>query len=383
MKRILTLVLVVIGLTAVSQPYNNEWIRFPQTYYKFKIVKPGLYRIPKATLDAAGIGGASVQNFELWRNGKQVPIYTPTSSGPLASNGYIEFWGEGNDGFPDQILYRNPAYQHTQASSLMTDTAVYFLSINTTGTGFSYYDAGNDVASNSLPAEPYFINKAATYFRNRINPGFAAVVGEYVYSASYDKGELWSSNYIRPGTPLDIAMSGLNVYSGGPDATLKFGTMGDALNARHLKVSVNGSQLVDVVMDFFSDVNSSVPVPLSLITSGNASVRFDNASTVGADRMVASYFELTYPKPFSFDNQPNYKFSLPASGNKYLEITNFNYGSVAPVLMNLTTGERITGDISVPGMVRFVIAGGGARDFVLVSQDPANVNIIEALVPKT
>jgi len=383
MKRLLTLALFIISLAAAGQQYNNEWIRFPQTYYKFKIANPGLYRIPKSTLDAAGIGGTSIQYYELWKNGKQVPIYTSVSSGPLGSNDYIEFWGEANDGKPDQALYRNPAYQHTAASSLMTDTAVYFLSVNTTGTGSAYFDPGNNVAANVLPAEPYFFYKAGTYYRNKINKGFAAVVGEYVYSASYDKGEFWSSNSITPASPLTTTINGLTVYSGGPDATINFGTMGDALNARHIQVSVNGTLLVDSVMDYFTDVNTSAALPLSLISSGTAAVQFKNTAGVSSDRMVASYFEISYPKPFSFDNQSNYKFSLPASGDKYLEITNFNYGSAAPELLNLTTGERITGDISSPGVVKLVIAGGGARDFVLVSEDPSNVITVNAIVSKT
>src|SRR4051812_24861803 len=114
MKRIFTLVLFVISVSAAAQ-YNNEWIRHSQTYYKFRIVNRGLYRIPKAVLDAAGIGNAGAEFFELWTNGKQVPLYTTSSSGPLAADGYIEFWGEGNDGKPDKALYRNPAYQHSTA----------------------------------------------------------------------------------------------------------------------------------------------------------------------------------------------------------------------------------------------------------------------------
>ncbi len=383
MKRIITIILVMISFAVSAQQYNNEWIRFTQTYYKFKVVNRGLYRIPKSTLDAAGIGNTNVQYFELWRNGKQVPFYTSTSSGPLDTNGYIEFWGEGNDGVPDQPLYRSATYQHTTATSLETDTAVYFLSVNTTGTGFAYSDPGNNVASNSLPAEPYFINKAYSYYRNKVNPGLAAVIGEYIYSSSYDKGEFWSSNPVSPSAPLVTTLSGLNVYSGGPNATLKYGAMGGALNARNIRVSLNSSLLKDTAMDYFNDINSNVSVPLSLISSGTANVQFENTSAVGTDRIVVSYFELTYPKPFNFDNQTSYKFSLPASGAKYLEITNFNYGSAAPVLLNLTTGERITGDISAPGMVRFVIAAGGARDFVLASQDPATISTISAIETKT
>src|SRR5690348_16339673 len=137
MSRIFTLLFLLIGFTAIGQ-YNNEWIKHPQTYYKFKVGSNGLYRIPKSTLDAAGIGTVDVRFLELWRNGAKVPVYPTTASGPLAAGGYIEFWGEANDGKPDKELYRNAAYQHTTAKSLLTDTAVYFLSVNTDQSGLFY-----------------------------------------------------------------------------------------------------------------------------------------------------------------------------------------------------------------------------------------------------
>jgi hypothetical protein len=382
MKRILPFLLFLISLSVAGQ-YNNEWIRSSQTYFKFKIRDKGLYRIPKSALDAAGIGNAGAEYFELWRNGKQVPIYTSTASGQLPANGYIEFWGEGNDGKPDKAFYRNPAYQHSTEISLFSDSAVYFLSVNTNQSGFTYVDPGNDVAGNSLPVEPYFMDKSAKYYNNKINAGFAAVVGEYVYSSSYDKGEFWSSLPVTPGAPLVTTQTGLNVYNAGPNATLKYGTMGDALNQRSLKVSVNGNLLQDTVMDYFNDVVASVQVPLAMISSGTANVQFENTSIITTDRLVMSFFEITYPRPFDFNNQKYFKFNLPASGGKYIEVTNFNYGTTAPVLLNITTGERITGDISTPGIVKLVVPVGGAREFVLVNTEPANVNTVASLTPKT
>ncbi|HUQ67220.1 MAG TPA: hypothetical protein VM101_13750, partial [Flavitalea sp.] len=347
MKRLLPFLLFFISLSVVGQ-YNNEWIRNTQTYFKFKILNKGLYRIPKSTLDAAGLDNAGAEFFELWRNGKQVPIYTSSPSGPLPANGYIEFWGEGNDGKADKSFYRNPAFQHTTELSLLSDTAVYFLSVNTNQSGFTYVDLNNDVAGNVLPAELYFMDKAGMYYRDKINPGFAAVVGEYVYSSSYDKGEFWSSGPVRPGTPLTTTQTGLNVYAAGPDATLHYGTMGDALNPRSLKVSVNGNLLQDTIMDYFNDIIGTVDVPLPMITSGTAAVQFENTSPITTDRLVMSFFEIIYPRPYDFNNQRTFKFSLPASGSKYIEVTNFNYGTSTPVLLDLTTGERITGDISTP-----------------------------------
>jgi len=47
-----------------------------------------------------GLGGVSAQNFQLFRNGKEVPIYVTGSNpaAPLGSTDYIEFWASGTTG---------------------------------------------------------------------------------------------------------------------------------------------------------------------------------------------------------------------------------------------------------------------------------------------
>ncbi len=142
------------------------------------------------------------EHFQLWRNGEQVRIYTSSVTGQLGASGYIEFWGVMNDGKKDTRLYRNPGYQLSDQWSLQTDTAAYFLTINPAGSNLRFSDVQNNVAGNSLPAEPYFMNTAGVYYKNRINPGFAIPVGFYVYSSSYDIGEGWSSTEITPGAGL-------------------------------------------------------------------------------------------------------------------------------------------------------------------------------------
>ena len=104
MRKIFTLLLLLAGMFVSAQQYNNEWIRFQQTYYKIKVFKAGVYRIPKSVLDAVGIGNADVRNFEIWRNGERVPFYPSAASGVLPANGYLEFWGEANDGKADKPL---------------------------------------------------------------------------------------------------------------------------------------------------------------------------------------------------------------------------------------------------------------------------------------
>jgi hypothetical protein len=386
MKKIYTIVGLLLTLRLAAQPYNNEWIDYSKTYYKFKIGVTGLYRIPQTVLAAAGMGGVVAQDFQLFRNGQEVPIYTTVASGPLGSTDYIEFWGQINDGVPDQPLYRSPSYQHTTHWSLETDTAVYFLTVNPTGNTFHYAITTNNVAGSSLTPEPYFMYTTGSYFKNGgINPGFAQVVGEYIYSSSYDIGEFWATPSIVPGTPYTDTKSNMYIYPGGPDGSIKFGMVGTADNPRTVQLTVNGSVIADSTMNSFNDLLTSRPVPLSLISSGTVTVNYVNNSTVATDRMVASFYELTYPRQFNFTAQANFSFQLPARSSGYLlNITNFVISpSAAPVLYDLTNGLQYTGVVSGT-TVSFALGGStAARNLVLVNEDPSQVQTVTTLTAKT
>ena len=170
MRKLLTLVLLFITVQLLAQPFNNEWIDYSKIYYKFKVGTTGLYRINQSALPGDFIN-TPAQNFQLWRNGKQVALYTSTAIGALPSNGFIEFWGEKNDGVPDKVLYRDPTFQLSDRISLQTDTAAFFLTVNTSA-NLRYVDAANNVASNTLTAEPFFIHKQQFNFREQIARGF-------------------------------------------------------------------------------------------------------------------------------------------------------------------------------------------------------------------
>src|SRR5438874_2230307 len=180
-KFVSTLLFSFITIVVISQSYYNEWIDFNKTYYKFKVGSTGLYRINSTALNSIGLSNESAQNFQIWRNGKEVPLYTSVASGALGTSGYIEFWGEKNDGTVDKDLYRQPEWQLSDKESLLTDTAAFFLTVNTAGNNLRFAATANNVSGNALSPEPYFMYAARQNFKDRIHPGRALVAGEYVY----------------------------------------------------------------------------------------------------------------------------------------------------------------------------------------------------------
>ena len=302
------------GLLAQSQDYNNEWINYNLTYYKFKIGATGLYRISQPTLATLGIGNTPAEHFQLWRNGQQIPVYTTVQTGPMGVSDYIEFWGEMNDGKPDNPLYRNPDFQLNDKWSLETDTVSFFLAINPGGNNLRLVPTNNTLPS-ALPAEPFFIHTAGKYYREKLNPGYAAVVGEYVYSSSYDQGEGWTSNDLGTGVTRPENLSNLYPYTGAgaPAPLIKVNATGNALNPRQFEIKINGTVLSTQTMDFFDYKKVQAAFSASLIGGGAANVEIKNLCTLPNDRMSIAQTELVYARQFDFGGANNFSFELPAN----------------------------------------------------------------------
>jgi hypothetical protein len=392
---IMLVVLLTTGHVSTAQPFNNEWIDFSKTYYKFKVGADGLYRIPQSVLNTNGMGQVPAEHFRLYRNGEEVTIFTSVGSGALPADGYIEFLGFANDGIPDRPLYRDPQFQHRTRYNLHSDTAVYFLTVESVLPNKRFNTVVNNVAGNTLPAEPYFIHRLARDFKERINNGFAADLEQYVYSSSYDRGEFWSSNDIRQRITRTDNQTNLRAATSGPDASIQFGAFGNTTKTRRVRVGINNTTLYENSMNFFSDLVASATVPLSLLSSGTAGVQFTNvqppAPATGPDpyldRLTVSFYELVYPRLFNFNNQRLFSFELEAkTQGYYLEITNFSSGGVAPVLYDLENQERYVANTQVAGVFRFAIPGSAnRRRFTMVSQEQIATypTIVNQLTPRS
>ena len=388
MKKLLLPLFILCTLAAGAQ-YNNSWIDYSKTYYKFKVGQSGLYRINQAALASIGLGTIPAEQFQLWRNGEQVRLFTSVAAGPLGNNGYIEFNGKMNDGIPDKPLYRVPDSQLCDSFSLYSDTATYFLTANATSGNLRYTTAANDISGNTLQADAYYMRRMEQPMRQLYNRGFANIVGEYVYSSSYDVGEGWTSNTIGPCCALSLFFQGMNVYTAAPanSVSLYISAFGNALFTRKLQVKFYNSQVLDTTMNYFSSVKKKVDnIPLNYLDPKHVVVTIHDNSTNANDRIVVGTIAITFPATFNFNNEKSFNFELkPSAAGNFLQIDNFNTGGVAPVLYSLNDGKRYFGDITVAGKVRFVLppSTDPARKFMLVSQELSTIGAINSFTSKS
>ena len=389
MKKLLFPLFILCTLASTAQ-YNNSWIDYSKIYYKFKVSQDGIYRINQSQLAMAGLSGKPAEQFQLWRNGEQVRLYTSVATGLLSPSDFIEFLGKKNDGIPDKSLYRVQEGQLCDSFSLHTDTATYFLTLNTNvAANLRFKDAVNNVSGNVLPPDPYFMRRVEQPFKQVYNRGFANIVGEYVYSSSYDVGEGWTTGDINPCCSFAQLFTGLNVYTAGPSnsVSLYVAAFGNALFLRNLQVKFYNSTVLDTAMNYFTAVKKTVNnLPLtSLQNPDNLLVYINGNGANPNDRIVVGTVAVTYPAKFNFNNQSNFNFELKASATgNFIEIDNFNNSGAQPLLFSLNDGKRYLGDISVVGKVRFALPASAdpSRKFMLVSQDLTNFNTIGSMLPK-
>jgi hypothetical protein len=389
-KKLLIPFLLLATLAGQAQ-LGNSWIDYNKTYYKFKVAKDGLARIGQPALAAAGLGGVPAEHFQLWRNGEQVRLFTSVASGALGASDFIEFWALMNDGKKETDLYRNTDFQLQDKYSLFSDTAAYFLTVNSASPNLRF-STGAVLSPGSLTADPYFMRRYEVNYRALPNRGYAAVLGEYVYSSSFDSGEGWTSSDIFPCCALANDLNNMNVYQAGPANSVSFsiGAVGNALNARELVVKFYGDTILKEPMPYFNYVKKTVTgLSLGLLQSpNNLPIQIGtNAQGTPNDRIVVSNFAVTYPARFNFNGSKSFYFELAAAtAGNFLSIENFDHGGTAPLLYDLDNGIRYITDITTtPGRVRVVLPPSAApvRRFMLINQTSANTASISGLVSRS
>lgn len=380
MRKLFLILCTLCPLLALAQ-YNNEWIDYSKTYYKFKVGETGLYRISQAALAGIGLGATDAAHFQLWRNGEQVPVYTSSQSGALSGGGYIEFWGEANDGKPDNALYRNPAHQINNSKSLFTDTAVYFLTVNPAGPNRRLAPVATAIPAGAVP-EPYFLHTVSEHFNEQIHLGQPyGEGGEAVYPASYESAEGWASNDISNGGTRAFSKSNLFVYTGGgaPEVSINMNVTGNSYAVRNVRLTLNNAVIFDTAFSNFNFLKLTGTAPLSLIAPNNASFVVANVAAT-TNRIRVAQVQMTYPRTFNFGGASSFRFQAPSkTAGTYFEISGFNTSGGTTILYDLSNGKRYTVDATTPALLKvFTEPGAGTQDLLLVNDNATNVKNITA-----
>jgi len=302
--------------------FGNEWIDHSQSYYKIKVLEDGFYHIDKQVLlrDINGMAQIPPQNFQLFYQGQEVPVYVHTVNGQVQ---YMAFYAEKNKGQLDVNMYRNPAHQLNPEYSLISDTAIYFLTWNAFGMTQQYQNHTSNF--NSAPTkETYYMHESKTVISNAWNRGVYRNYGAYVLSnATFEQGEGYGGSFQKLN---NITVSTPHIYPSGTSSTARFRAYSNGVANHQIALSI-GSQST-TYNTFYGDsvVNIAEEITNSNLTLGSTIVKIEGMQSA-ADKLSISVVSITYPRSFNFEGKSIFKFKITGGTNKkILEIENFNGG---------------------------------------------------------
>jgi hypothetical protein len=399
-KRLLaTCLLLFVFIDSEAQPYGNEWISYSQKYYKIKIPQNGVYRIDSAALASAGIDLSiiSPQYFQLYNKGIEQKIYVQgQADGVFNSTDFIEFYGEKNDGALDALLYKNTSFIPNPYYSLINDTAVYFLTWNTSTPGSRMIEE-TDIAFSSYTPADYFFKEEIRDFHTDYYAGETDVVGGT--DARYTKAEGWFDYNT-------ITLGGNNFYSNivntsgrylsGPNAVIRSVVVGASKDAallltgvpdHHLKIEYGPSNitLADTLFYGYSSNMFVNSVPVSTLGSSFTDFRFTSIADAvfSSNRTAVSYIYVKYPHVPDLQSQTNFLFYLPDNtfaGKSFLDLSNFNAAGTVR-LYDLTNGKRIS-VVQAASNYQALVPNSGSEKKCYITSD-GNITNVTSVIPVT
>ena len=385
-----------MGLAAVHQSgaqalYRNEWIDHKKTYYKIPVLEQRLYRIQKSVLAAAGLGEVPAQHFQLWSQGQQVPLYTTESSGAIAANGFIEFYGQPLDGQMDTELFPDPTQHVNKRTSYFSDTAYYFLTVNNEPGNLRFANTANLVQSTLLPPDSFYMHTyAADYFRGgfsfNYNYGFANVVGgQPVRSSIWDQGEGFASSPFNVGYGLNFRLENMRAFRNGPPMRLRHSVVGVWTNDKWVTLGLNDSVINRVDISGFNQAIAQINnIPNSRIDANDGvtfNYRTDDAG-IGLIVPQSTSLELTYARRFVFENGRITQLALAANpAGNHLRISAFATDGQPPALYDLTQLKRYVGVLKADSILFALEPSGQDRQIVIANQTSALFRNVAGLTP--
>jgi hypothetical protein len=329
------IILSLLSFDSKGQTYGNEWIHYDQSYYKIKITRTGIYKITKSALATAGFPVSTInpQNIKLYFRGHEQPIYIKGEEDYIFDDGdYILFYGQGNDGWLDSALFETPKEQANPHYSLITDTAVYFLTWQNDTTPKKRFEKNTDTDFSSY--------SATTTAQAKILKNYTGAYYEGSSIPWYNEGEGWFDNAIITNSSNQEKSIELPQWKSGTSAIVSFCVAGIPANyvysskEHDLVCKINNNTYLDTTFSGYQQATSVKTVATSDM-SNPLKLSFTSSYT-GADndRMALAYISVTYQRNLDATGESQIEgYNITSSEAKIkLQFSNFSGDATSPVI---------------------------------------------------
>jgi hypothetical protein len=376
---LLLISLLFLGVSVEAQ-YGNEWINYDQTYYKFQLAEQGIYRLTYETLDSVGVPVTSVdpRNFQLFTKGKEQAIWVEgESDGSFDPGDYIEFYGEGNDGWLDSALYRSPEEHTNPYYSLYSDSLPYFLTWNENAISrrLVIFEDTNFTAKTpdkSFVHESLLSFNTSTYTGLPIESDGIKTYSEYVDGKGFHRWNWQSQGAVN--------LNAKNLYTSGTNASLE---------VKAYTATNNTSVIVDGYNHDFSvslhqynnlifskkatgheKIHETILIPSTDLREANRF--FIGARNFSSSGIHLTYAKLSYPREFSLEQTGSLSIRTNLNSS-FLKFKDCNWNKA--VIWDLHRGRKI-GYRKINDTLLFNLPSNGFNHLFLANE--LNVKTLKA-----
>ncbi|MDG2369570.1 MAG: hypothetical protein P8M12_02925, partial [Flavobacteriales bacterium] len=274
MKKLLSILFILISICSFSQQNGNEWINFSQRYFKIPIYKTGIHRLDyltiKTTLFNLGINVSTIptSEFQVFGREKEIPLFIEDGNdGFLNTDDYIEFYAEKNDSWLDSLVYESSDYVPDPYYSLFNDTIRYYLTWDNQTNGLRMQE---ETAVNFNSYNPIDYCWGKSYIKYNSNYSFGEQK-DGLYSPLYEEGEGWVGPVHTKGNSYDEILATNNPH---PSSNLAKGRVtivssnsvalvppvNPPLPNHNTKIFYNNNLIIDSSYFGFKKINFEFPI---------------------------------------------------------------------------------------------------------------------------
>lgn len=325
---------LTIGLAANAQnQFGNEWIRPGQKYLKFSVNQTGVYRV--SYQDIKTVDPSFVQTnpttWQLFFRGKEMAIrVVGEKDGVFDAQDYVEFYGEGNDGSQDTLLYRPQKRPHPY-QTLYTDVTAYFLTSAPSSTGKRVPELTN--SAQGLTPEKFHVEETVRAFTKEWTFNNNVGLEPFVQQSYFEPGEGWSGTLLTQDS-LGIVQLKLTGRVANEWPITLSGMVNGRDNAYHqVQVLLNSATTPLTTLSFTGFVPQTFQTTVSpgTLLNEQLTVNFKAIRNTLTNNYSISYVKIVYPQALDMTGLTTKVFHvLPnASQQALMAITNAPAGSVA------------------------------------------------------
>lgn len=333
-----------------QHPFGNEWIRPNQKYLKISVNQAGIYRITYQDIknaDAAFLQTNPI-HWQLFFRGKEIAIRVVSQqNGIFGEKDYIDYYGEGNDGSQDTLLYRPQKRPHPY-QTLFSDVSAYFLTIHPTSAGKRIPEL--NLSAQGLAPEKFHIEEAVQAFTSEYSFNNLKGIEPTLQQSYFEPGEGWTGKLLTADTTGIVQFKLSNQALTDWPIQLE-GMVNGRDNLFHsiqLQLDVH-PQTTLALLNFlgFASHLFQATIHRDAVLNDQITLRFKPEKLNGTNNFSITYVKLSYPQAFDMKGLTSKVFHLRATSQQaaLLSIQNVPSASVVYDITDKTDCRFLTTEI--------------------------------------